>query len=61
MNKKAVRSLAGKWGVQQKVGGVDRGKTDILNEVQDNVRRAAVPLLQKEDVREEGAEAVARE
>ena len=59
-NKKAVRLLAGEWGVQQ-VGGVNRGTTDILNEVQVNVRRAAMRLLQKEEVREEGAGAVARE
>ena len=60
-NQKAARSLASKWGVRQRVGGVNRGTTDILNEVQDNVRRAAERLLQKEEVREEGAEAVARE
>ena len=50
-NQKVVRSLAGKWNVQQKVGGVNRGTTDILNEVQDNVRRAAVLLLQNEEMR----------
>ena len=61
VNKKAARSLAGKWGVQQNVGVVNRGTTDILNEVQDNVRRAAMRLLQKEEVRGEGAGAVARE
>ena len=48
-NKKAARSLAGKWCVQQKVGGVNRGTTDTLNEVQDNVSRAAMRLLQKEE------------
>ena len=59
-NKKVTRSLAGKWNGQQKVDGHNRGTTDILNEVQDNVRRAAVRLLQKEEVREEGAGADAR-
>ena len=52
--KKAARSLAG---VQQKVGGVNRGATDVLNEVQDDVRRAAMRLLQKEEVRDQGARA----
>ena len=50
MNQKAVRSLAGQWDVRQKVGGVNRGTTDILNEVRDNVRRVAVRLLQTEVV-----------
>ena len=60
-NKKAARSLASKWSVQQKVGGVNRGTTDILNEVQHNARWAAMRLLQKEEVREESAGAIARE
>ena len=60
-NQKDVRSLAGQWGVRQKVGGDNRGTVDIRNEVEDNVRRAAMRLLQKEEVREEGAGAVARE
>ena len=54
-NKKAVRSLADQWDVRQTVRGVNRGTTDILNEVQDNVRRVAVRLLQTEEVREEDA------
>ena len=54
-NQKAVRSLAGQWDVRQKVGGVNRGTTDILNEVRDNVRRVAVRLLQTEEVRAEDA------
>ena len=60
LNQKGVRSLAGKWEVRQKVGRANRGTSDILNEVQENMRRAGMRLLQKE-VREEGAGAVARE
>ena len=43
-NQKGVRSLAGQWGVRQKVGGDNRGTADIRNEVEDNVRRAAMRL-----------------
>ena len=49
-NQKAVRSLAGQWDVRQKVGGVNRGTTDILNQARGNVRRVAVRLLQTEVV-----------
>ena len=59
-NKKAVRALAGQWGVRQKVGGVNRGTTDILNEVQDNMRKETMRLLQ-EGVGEEDGGAVSRE
>ena len=51
-NKKAARSLAGNWRVQQKVGGV-RGTTDILNAVHDDVRSAAMQLSQNEEVRKQ--------
>ena len=60
LNQKGVRSLAGKWHVRQTVGGANRGTTDILNEVQDNVRREAMRLLQ-ERAGEEDAGAVSRE
>ena len=37
-----------KWGVQQKVGGNNTSKSDILNEVQDNARRPAVLLTSQQ-------------
>ena len=50
-----VRSLAGKWGVRQKVGGKNRGTTDMVKEIEETVTRAATRLLQQE----EGSDAVA--
>ena len=63
-NKATLRSLAGKWDVRQKVGGKNRGTTDLLNEIEEKVRRAATRLLQQEEVREanvsqSGSDAVA--
>ena len=50
-----VRSLAGKWGVRQKVGGKNRGTSDTVKEIEETVTRAATRLLQQE----EGSDAVA--
>ena len=55
MNQKGVRLLAGQWDVRQKVSGGNRATPDIRNEVEANVRRAAMALLQKQEVQEEGA------
>ena len=60
-NQKVVRSLAGQWEVRQKVGRDNRGTAAIRNEVEDNVRRAAMRLLEKEGPGEDGAGAVAGE
>ena len=57
-NQKVVRLLAGEWDVRQKAAGDNRGTGEIRNEVEDTVRRAAMRLLQQEEVREEGAGAV---
>ena len=51
--KKGIRSLASQWGVRQKVGKVNRCMADLRNEIEDIVRRSAMQLLQKEEVREE--------
>ena len=45
-----VRSLAGKWGVRQKVGGQNRGVADMVKEIEETVTRAATRLLQQEEV-----------
>ena len=61
VNQKGVRLLAGQWDVRQKFSGDNRGTPDIRNEVEANVRRAAMALLQKQEVPEEGAGVIARE
>ena len=50
VNKATVRSLAGKWGVRQKVGGKNRGMADMVKEIEETVTRAATQLLQQEEV-----------
>ena len=60
-NQKVVRSLASQWGARRKVGKDNRGTADMRNEVEDTVRRSAMRLLEKEEVREEGARADAGE
>ena len=55
VNQKGVRLLAGQWDVRQKCSGDNRSTPDIRNEVEANVRRAAMALLQKQEVQEEGA------
>ena len=46
MNQNAVRALAGKWNVRQKVDGNNRTTTDIRREVEENVNKVAKRLLQ---------------
>ena len=60
-NTNAASSLAGKRDVRQTVGGANRGTVAMVNESHVIVRRAAGRLVQTDVVREEGAEAAARE
>ena len=46
-NKHACRALAKEWNVSQKTNGKDRGKKEILNDVEQKIRQEVDRLLRK--------------